>query len=69
MNNSLLKLKSNIKKYALLLLSCNFFLPAERGAHENHVLQNDLAQLDHHLEMEFTSTGLSGRQSLLPGLS
>ena len=31
-----------------------FLLNGER--HENHVLQSELAQLDHHLEMEFTST-------------
>ena len=56
MNNSLLKLKSNIKKYAPLIALLYFFFLLNGERHENHVLQNDLAQLDHHLEMEFTST-------------
>ena len=56
MNNSLLKLKSNIKKYAPLIALLYFFFLLNGERHENHVLQSDLAQLDHHLEMEFTST-------------
>ena len=53
-----------------VLLYFFFLLNGER--HENHVLQSELAQLDHHLEMEFTSTkdflagNLSSRTIMTP---
>ena len=50
------KVREKAKKYAPLIALLNFFFLLNGERHENHVLQSELAQLDHHLEMEFTST-------------
>lgn len=50
------KVREKAKKYAPLIALLYFFFLLNGERHENHVLQSELAQLDHHLEMEFTST-------------
>ena len=49
------KVREKAKKYAPLIALLYFFFLLNGERHENHVLQSELAQLDHHLEMEFTS--------------
>ena len=50
------RVREKAKKYAPLIALLYFFFLLNGERHENHVLQSELAQLDHHLEMEFTST-------------
>ena len=47
------KVREKAKKYAPLIALLYFFFLLNGERHENHVLQSELAQLDHHLEMEF----------------
>ena len=46
------KVREKAKKYAPLIALLYFFFLLNGERHENHVLQSELAQLDHHLEME-----------------